>query len=174
MEFVVDKETLDWDELLEAIKRFRSEVFERLEKIEKRIDSLEGIQHPSGLLRLNWRLANVVASAQKLEILARNQKIMFFEFEEDFKNFLSDLKKLIDDLRDVMGSVDWELIQGHTTIMLSAAHRAGLPFTTVGTLLIDALGDDSVRAVSEKSIQEFYGASALAWWRENAQRMMSK
>ena len=171
---MVDKETLDWDELLEAIKRFRFEVFDRLEKIEKRIDRLEKLRHPSGLLRLNWRIANAVASAQKLEILARNQKVMFFEFEGDFKNFLSDLKKLIDDLRDVMGSVDWDLIQGHTAIMLSAAHRVGLPFATVGSLLISTLGEDSVHAVSEESIQEFYGASALMWWRQNVKKISSK
>ena len=162
---------MSWGDLLEAIKRFRVEVYERLKKIEDRLDKIEKSKDVSGLIELSWRISNLLVMAQRLFILTRSEKILFYEFERDLRIFLEESKKLIDDFRNLTGSVDWKLIRDPTSTIISAAHRIGLPFPTIANLVVKTLGKDSVNVVDEEVVRELYGASAAAWWKKTVDKL---
>lgn len=142
------------------------ELSERVERIEKRLSSLEKAFDPLSLVELSWRIAVFTASAHKLLNLAKSEKFMFLEFEEDLRDFLHELGKLLEAFKKTVGTVDWELVQESTSIMLSATKKMGIPFTTIANTSMDFLGGDAARIFKKEDVQRLYGEGDFEKWRK--------
>jgi len=139
---------------------------ERVENLEKRLNRLEKALDPISLIELSWRMATFTASTYKLLSLAKSEKLMFLEFEEDLREFLRELAKLLESFRKTIGTVDWKLIQESTYVMLSAAKEMGIPFTAIANVSVDFLGDDAAKIFKKEDVQKLYGEGDFEKWKK--------
>ena len=149
----------------DELRKVRDELLKRLTHIEERVKKLEEMVDPTNLVEINWRIARIEAFSQRLLTFSRNELITIPRFEEELREYLSNLNALIELLRSRMKSINWNLIEESTSTVIHAAKEAGLPFRAIANLIIEKLGDDVVKVVSEKDIEEAYGLIDLNYWR---------
>ena len=152
--------------LVEELKKIRVELLNRVEELEKRVERLEEYLTKVSSIELNWRISMVMAAAQRLAEAAERGNVVFFEFEEDLRKFLLQLKKLVEDLRYASLPVEWKLLHETTSIMLSTARKAGLPFRTVANLSVEIFGDEAENLFDEEEVKKLYGLSELELWKK--------
>ncbi|MCD6312365.1 MAG: hypothetical protein J7L79_00945 [Thaumarchaeota archaeon] len=147
------------------VEKARNELSKRLEELESRIKRLEELIDLMNLIEISWRIAQIEAFSQRLLTSSRNELITIPRFEEELREYLNNLNALIKLLRSRMKSVNWKLVEESTSTVIHAAKEAGLPFRAIANLMIEKLGDDVVKVVSEKDIEEAYGLIDLNYWR---------
>ncbi|MCD6235823.1 MAG: hypothetical protein J7J94_02360 [Thaumarchaeota archaeon] len=152
--------------MVEELRKIRVELLNRVEELERRVERLEEYLTKVSSIELNWRISMVMASAQRLAEAAERSNLVFFEFEEDLRKFLLQLKKLVEDLRYASLPVEWRLLHETTSIMLSTIRKAGLPFRTVANLSVEIFGDEAENLFDEEEVKKLYGLSELELWKK--------
>lgn len=156
--------------LLEVIDALRDEILKKLDELERRLGERISREELAKFLELQYHLTTAVALGYYLQILAKGPNPPLYEFEERLMKLLRIWKKVIDGNRELFGVVDWSIIQNGSSIILNAARSIGLPFGTVAGLVIEVIGADAEKFLSEASIAEIYGTINLTRWR----RMINK
>ena len=151
--------------LSSEVEKAGDELSKKLEELESRVKRLEELIASMNLIGISWKIARIEALSQRLLTYSRNELITIPRFEEELREYLSNLHALIKLLRSRMKSIDWKLIEESTSTVIHAAKEAGLPFRAIANLIIEKLGDDVVKVVSEKDIEEAYGLIDLNYWR---------
>mgnify|MGYP000212137930 CR=1 FL=1 len=151
--------------LLEVIEALRNEVIKRLDEMERKLGERISKKELAKFLELHYNLITAVALGYYLQILAKSPNPTLYEFEEGLMKLLRIWKKVIDQNRELFGVVDWSIIQDGSSIILNAARSIGLPFGTVAGLVVEVMGADAEKFLSETSITEIYGTINLTRWR---------
>lgn len=158
-------EVLSDQVLKDELRKVKDELLEKLTGVEERVKKLEELVEPTNLIEINWRIARIEAFSQRLLTHSRNELITIPRFEEELREYLSNLHALIKLLRSRIKSVNWKLVEESTSMVIHAAKEAGLPFRALAALMIEKLGDDVVKVVSGKAIEEAYGLIDLNYWK---------
>ena len=156
--------------LLEVVEALRGETVKRLNELESRISEVSGRKELARLMELIYQLTVAVCLSYYLLMLAQSPQPVIHEFEEEFMKLLKAWKKVIEGNKELFGVVDWPIIQDGTEVILRAARRVGLPFGTIASRVVEVMGGDAEKFLSEASIAEIYGMINLAEWR----RMIGK
>jgi len=119
----------------------------------------------ASFMELQYDLTTAVVLGYYLQISTKSPNSTIYEFEENLRKLLRVWKRVIEKNRKLFGVVNWPLIQDGSSIILNAARSIGLPFGTVAGLVVEVMGDDAEKFLSEASIAEIYGAVNLTQWR---------
>jgi len=151
--------------LLEVVETLRDEVIKRLDEQEDRLKERVSKEDLATFMELQYHLTTAVVLGYYLQTLAKSSGPTIYEFEGHLRKLLKIWKKVIDGNRKLFGVANWPIIQEGSSLILNAAREIGLPFGTVAGLVVEVMGADAEKFLSEASIAEIYGTVNLTKWR---------
>ena len=151
--------------LLEVVETLRDEVIRRLDDHEGRLRKSISKEELASFMELQYDLTTAVVLGYYLQISTKSPNSTIYEFEENLRKLLRVWKRVIEKNRKLFGVVNWPLIQDGSSMILSATRTMGLPFGTVAGHVVEVMGADAEKFLSEASIAETYGTVNLTKWR---------